>query len=628
MASIHTNLPSMNGQANLKRNQSALATSMERLSSGLRINGAKDDAAGQAIANRMTSQISGRGMAMRNANDGISLSQTAQGVLEAVNGKLQRIRELTVQGLSEIYNGEMGDRIQAEINLNLKEIERLNQVAEYNGIPLLDGTAGHLSLQVGANDGETLNVNLGAPGFSVQTLGLKDFTFQGEPGTITHTDTLPGRSARIPIDDAEYSRVAYVPADNEPHLVRFNNRDVIQLGGDGGQLKNVSISASHDTDTRNNDVTINVREAVTERTLGEVIYSRSAVDLDGNSWPLGSADIVRSGGEYWIARGSDYTPVELIMDNSQRSVVAQVLEDTHVAPADMPGPISEVRYMPAVQKGSADYSLTLDGQDESNSGSISLVQLNSTYYVEEQLAGGQYAYYPADVTSQTGGSESTFTVVSERTPMGAVTDQPFVAGSSFVHFKPSNANVQVNYVELNGTTHQDVMAAEPENGYVFNLNALSNGSGAMKTANIVLNQKGEHLLQTVNGNGDVILYYPVRSSLSTNVDNNLTTVTIRETDEARRIRNPADPLATLDRAIAQVDNKRSEFGALDNRLLAIIENHDETNRHLSAARSRIMDADYAVEVTNMTKAQILEQAGASVLAQANQIPQNVLSLLG
>ena len=95
---------------------------------GLRINGAKDDAAGQAIANRMTSQISGRGMAMRNANDGISLSQTAQGVLEAVNGKLQRIRELTVQGLSEIYNGEMGDRIQAEINLNLKEIERLNQV--------------------------------------------------------------------------------------------------------------------------------------------------------------------------------------------------------------------------------------------------------------------------------------------------------------------------------------------------------------------------------------------------------------------------------------------------------------------------------------------------------------------
>lgn len=150
----------------------------------------------------------------------------------------------------------------------------------------------------------------------------------------------------------------------------------------------------------------------------------------------------------------------------------------------------------------------------------------------------------------------------------------------------------------------------------------------MKTANIVLNQKGEHLLQTVNGNGDVILYYPVRSSLSTNVDNNLTTVTIRETDEARRIRNPADPLATLDRAIAQVDNKRSEFGALDNRLLAIIENHDETNRHLSAARSRIMDADYAVEVASMTKAQILEQAGTSVLAQANQIPQSVLSLLG
>ncbi|WP_447555223.1 flagellin N-terminal helical domain-containing protein [Vreelandella sp. EE22] len=631
MSAIHTNLMSMTGQTNLKRSQSALATSMERLSTGLRVNSAKDDAAGQAIGNRMTSQINGRAMAMRNANDGVSLSQTAQGVLESVNNNLQRIRELTVQGLSEIYNGEMGDRIQAEINLNLKEIDRLSRTTEFNGIPLLDGTAGKIPLQVGANDGETININLGQPGFSVDALNLKDFTFQGEPGTISHIDTLSGSASRIPIDDATYSSVNYVPEENEPHLVRFGGSDVIQLGGEGGQLQNVSVSARHDTDTRNNRVTISVREAATERTSSETINSLTFLNEEGGAWPSGSTRLVGSGGQYWIedtrAGEPHYTPARLSMDNSQRSVVAQALDEPTMSSGDLPRNISEVRYMPSVSKQSSQYSLTLDGQDESASDRIELVRLGSTYYVEEQLDSGDYAYYSASVTSETGGEEDIFTVVSERGAMGPVTDQPYVSGSSTVHLKPSNNNVQVNYRELNGTTHRDVMGRDPDNGYVFNLNAFEDGSGAYKTANLVTNQDNETLLQTVNGNGEVILYYPLSRSVRTDVDSNLTTVTLTETDQARRIRNPPDPLAALDRAIAQIDSKRSELGALDNRLEAVVDNLGEMNQNLTAARSRILDADYAVEVANMTRAQILQQAGTTVLAQANQVPQNVLSLL-
>ena len=142
MSVINTNLPALTSQQNLKKSQSALATSMERLSSGLRVNNAKDDAAGQAIGNRIQAQRTGLGQAARNANDGVSLSQTAQGVLSEVNDRLQRIRELTVQGLNGTNQNRDSDSIQAEINFNLQEIDRLAKTSNFNGIPLMTGQAG------------------------------------------------------------------------------------------------------------------------------------------------------------------------------------------------------------------------------------------------------------------------------------------------------------------------------------------------------------------------------------------------------------------------------------------------------------------------------------------------------
>lgn len=166
MAVINTNLASLVSQQSMGKSGTALATSMERLTSGLRVNSAQDDAAGQAISNRFQAQRTGLGQAARNANDGVSLSQTAQGVLGSISDKLQRIRELTVQGLNGTNQTRDSDFIQAEINQNLMEIDRLVEQAEYNGIPLMTGRAGNISLQVGANDGEALGVDLSPPGFS------------------------------------------------------------------------------------------------------------------------------------------------------------------------------------------------------------------------------------------------------------------------------------------------------------------------------------------------------------------------------------------------------------------------------------------------------------------------------
>lgn len=633
---IRTNLPALNGQNKLHASRTQLATALERLSSGVRINGAGDDAAGQAIGNRMQAQINGQNQAARNASDGISLSQTAQGALGEINQRLQRIRELSVQGLNELYNGEMGDKIQAEINLNFKEIDRLNGTATFNGIPLLDGRGGTRQLQVGANDRETLNVNLNPPGFSVRELGLQDLTIQGVPDRITLRDTLSGSASRIPLDDAARTTLNYVPPNGDPNLVRVGGVDLVQLQSEGGRLREESVSAQHDTDTRLNTVSINVRNPVVGTSAGEWIAARQYMDSNGDPLSLSGAAIVSSGGKYWIEHNHNgskhYYEAALSFESTGNRMTAQAVSATRVARADMPGVVGQpLTYAPQIAKSTADYSLTLDGNDESGTAGLELVYLRGEYYVEELTGSGQYAYYKADVrigTDGAGPATNTISVVADRSnTIGAIVDQPYVSGQTTSHLKPGNANVQVNYVDSQGQVFSDVMGPDDDTGYVFNLNEFVNGGGAYKTATVVTNQKGEYLLQTVNGPAEVLLYYPLSYSVSTNVENNLTTITLRENGEAKRLRNPPLPLEAIDAALAWVDAKRSELGALDNRLAAVIEGNLTTRNNLDAARSRILDTDYAREIAVLTRAQILQQAGTSVLAQANQIPQGVLSLL-
>jgi len=162
MAVINTNTLSLTTQNNLSKSQSSLGTAIERLSSGLRINSAKDDAAGQAIANRFTSNINGLGVAARNANDGISLAQTAEGALSEINNNLQRVRDLTVQAQNSSNSASDIDSIQAEVNQRMEEINRVTQQTDFNGIKVLNtgsGTSSY-SFQVGSKDNETISISL------------------------------------------------------------------------------------------------------------------------------------------------------------------------------------------------------------------------------------------------------------------------------------------------------------------------------------------------------------------------------------------------------------------------------------------------------------------------------------
>ncbi|EMB4323619.1 flagellin FliC [Pluralibacter gergoviae] len=199
MAVINTNTLSLMTQNNLTKSQSSLGSAIERLSSGLRINSAKDDAAGQAIANRFTSNINGLSQAARNANDGISLAQTAEGALGEINNNLQRIRDLTVQAQNSSNSASDIDSIQSEVNERMKEIDRVTKQTDFNGIKVLNtgdgttGSKGEYKFQVGANDNETISITVGkSDSYNLAASGLTDDTLNTKAMTAG-TDQVNGK---------------------------------------------------------------------------------------------------------------------------------------------------------------------------------------------------------------------------------------------------------------------------------------------------------------------------------------------------------------------------------------------------------------------------------------------------
>ncbi|MDF9910917.1 FliC/FljB family flagellin [Pantoea agglomerans] len=442
---INTNSLSLITQNNINKNQSALSTSMERLSSGLRINSAKDDAAGQAIANRFTSNIKGLTQAARNANDGISAAQTTEGALSEINNNLQRVRELTVQAQNGTNSDSDKTSIQDEIKSRLSEIDRVSGQTQFNGVNVL-AKDGKMSIQVGANDGQTIDIDLKK--IDSSTLGLKGFSVS---------------SNALKVGDA-ITTVPGAAATDAPIAVKF--------GADA------------------------TASAAIAKTLG--VSDTSGLTLNN------------------------------VLDKDGKATGTYV-----------------------IQSGKDSYSASLD----SATGTVILNTTEITYDDPKNgVTGAVQAGQPIKVATNDAGEA-----------VGVVT----VQGKNY----------------LAGANGKD---------------AIVNGGTADTAAATSLK-----ISDTVNASGVVT-----------------TPATAAFTGSAS-----VDPLALLDKAIASVDTFRSSLGAVQNRLNSAVTNLNNTTTNLSAAQSRIQDADYATEVSNMSKAQIVQQAGNSVLGKANQVPQQVLSLL-
>lgn len=473
-ATINTNLSSLTAQRNSTKSQNDLSTAINRLSSGLRINSAKDDAAGLAIAERFTSQIRGLNQAARNANDGISLAQTAEGALGSTGANLQRIRELAVQSANATNSASDRAALQQEVAQLVAEIDRVGAQTQFNGINLLDGSFSSQQFQVGANANQTIAIS----------------------GLSSARSSALGQTYGVSATGTTLTAATGITAAGQ---FTINGTDIYAGAAVGGSAKDIAA-------------------AINARSISGVTATAQATSVAGTTaatagLTAGTATLTVNG----IAIGLNVTGVAA---TDRANTLAAINAN------------SAATGVTATDNGSG---LTLAAADGRNI--TSAVTLGTATNVAKQdlgLGGVAATVYSSYNLSYTG------------------TSPLVIAGS----------------VNTAGTT-----------GFA---NA-STAATATGTALSVID------ISTVNG------------------------------------ANAA--LASVDAALTTVNSERAKLGAIQNRFSSTVSNLQTTSENLSASRSRIQDADFAAETAMLSRAQVLQQAGTAMIAQANQLPQQVLQLL-
>ncbi len=485
---VNTNIYSINAQRNLNKTQSLLQRSLQRLSSGLRINSAKDDAAGLAIATRMQAQIKGLAMAMKNANDGISLAQTAEGALDEYTAILQRMRELAVQSANDTNTGADRASLQKEVDQLKQELQRIANTTTFNEMTLLDGTFSAMSFHIGAYERQVINVDLA----SMRTDDVGSY----EVKTATGDNT---------ISAANQATTNYVAAQTLTIKGYLGEADVTV--GDGDTAKDIAQAVNDKVDS-------------TGVTATAITYAKITVsDADTFSFKI-----------------EGY--------------------------------------------GSATVTATVTATDLSNL---------------------------AEAINAVAGTTGVSAILSD--------DK-----SSITLVNYQGEDIKFSDFSSDGSATIDVqgLAADGETA-----------SGAAVTLN---DDDASHKIATVGGN--VIFDSPKSYKISTDTtgslftaEDNASTLNAVSAVDISTKDGANDAIKIIDGALAVVSDLRAYLGAIQNRLESTIRNLASVHENISASRSRIMDADFAAETANLTKAQILQQAGTAVLAQANMIPQQALTLL-
>lgn len=555
MSVINTNITAMIGQQNLNQSQNALSTSMERLSSGLRINSAADDAAGQAIANRMTSQINGLGQAQSNANDGISVAQTAEGALNQVNDNLQRVRELTVQAQNGTNSDSDLSSIQDEINQRMDEIDRISKETDFNGVKVLAEDQ-EISIQVGANDGESISLNMKE--INSDTLGLSTFSVR-QAADVEVSDEITDFG--VPSTDSISGEQTATSFSRD---ITLENANVTDPSGEGGTLEGFVEGDSGGKFAVYNDGSDNM---TAYEVTADTIDDSGNIDLDSVSAEaslpqLSSTDVAAGDATDNVDASFDITP-------------------TTGGSITLPG------------------SETVDSVVEDDSGNFYVKSdAGSFYEVDQSTIGndGQFdldASSPASVNIQDGNGDPVSGELRE-----VMNEEGESTGT---------------YVVQDGDNMYAVDSVDEDSGAVVVKEAsYTDSDGNDQTTKVQFGGvDGETEFANVDGKN-----YALADDGSVDMENEIA------------IDASENPLASLDAALSDVDSMRSDLGAMQNRFDSAITNLSTTETNITSARSRIEDADYADEVSEMTRNQILQQAGTSVLSQANQLPQNALSLLG
>jgi flagellin len=513
---INTNIASLNAQRNLGQTQGTLNKSLQRLSSGLRINSAKDDAAGLAISNRMTAQIRGLNQAARNANDGISMAQTAEGALQESGNLLQRIRELAVQSANDTNTASDRVSLNAEVTQLKAELDRIAQTTAFNGRNVIDGTLSNATFQIGANAGAGQTIS-----FSIDSARAADL---GTAAAASVTGT------------AAVAAVASTVTINTNLVVTADN-----AGADGDNITVSLVSDAH--------------ADVTESTAYTFV---DVVNASG-----GDQTITIDGMTVTVATGGTAVAADIAEAFETGATVGN-----------------------AVLSGSASGDWTASRVGAVTTFTSTTANSNVADLADLAVGGGTPPAAPVGVETQ---GDTAVT-----TSVGVVGDAITVTASAANIAGWSNADVAA-LIDGQQTSVGTVSATGGiTNAAAFGATNLAGGADATAASSD----------------------YAVNSA--TVVVSDLSVATVADAQIA---------IASVDAALNDISTNRGSLGAVQNRFESTIANLQSTSENISAASARIMDADFAAETANLTKAQILQQAGVAMLAQANMLPQAVLTLL-
>ncbi len=530
---VATNIPSLTAQRNLQKSQNQLAVSLERLSSGLRINSAKDDAAGLAISDRMTAQIRGLNQAARNANDGISLAQTAEGAMQESINILQRIRELSIQSANDTNTATDRESLQAEVNQLVTEFYRIRSTTEFNNLKLLDGSFTEEHMQVGANAGETIPITIGSIGIG------------------RYTDP--------------------IPAVNEYQTDTFNSTGHSGTGSSSIAFTGYPTPPDHVNTIQDQELTVTG------------LLGNDSVHIDDNFTAKEVADAINSiSGNTGVSATASTT-----MSISNFST-----GDIEIVIGNRP------TYVGSFFQALENINATIQDDDVSNLAD----EINATF---DNYNGAGTGLFDIEATAEGG----TLHVTQH-------------GGNDFAIWWFDNA----------ATTNSTLLVETPSDTVTIHERSVSSSqNGTIVTGQISLSSDGAF---TVSSDADPVTGGSVLNSAS-GVDLTSSHIEtpavdsefVEEVIDISTISGAQEAIEITDDSLKRIDEERGKLGAIQNRFESTISNLQNIAENLSHARSRIQDADIAKETSQMTKQSILQQAGASVLSQANSQPELALQLL-
>lgn len=603
-AFINTNISSLNAQRNLNTSQSSLATSLQRLSSGLRINSAKDDAAGLAISERMSSQIRGADQAARNANDGISLAQTAEGDLAQIGNNLQRIRELAVQASNASNSASDRASLNAEATQLIAEIDRVANSSSFNGIKLLDGSFNAQTFQVGANNTSNDRISIDSIGSAkANSLGVGS-----------------GSSYSTKVSGTNVSAGALGAGDLVINGYQVGATSSDGVSNVGGNTSAIAKAAAINAISSKTGVTATVEATTVEGTAATGFATEiEDGDITINGVNIGAIAAAGSAGE----RGSQVAAA-VNAKSSQTGVTATFDSATG-----------------KVELNAADgRNITVSRASDSHTGVANTVSgLGSGTTGADAAAATTTSRAQINLSST---SSTGITLANGGT--GTVT------GNAPTVFADANdiaeGDIVINGVSIGAVTYGAAEDAASAGGLIADaINektsetgvtaAADAGTGAItltaNNAGFTIETKGT-ALATVTGFavGKTVIGGAGASASGLTAGVNSATATAGagvSSLDLTTAEGAQAALTTLDSAISSVNSSRAALGAYQNRFASTVASLQTTSENLSASRSRIQDTDFAKETASLTRGQILQQAGTAMLAQANSLPNGVLALL-